>query len=300
MFTSDVCDLGFQGCPVIGVGIGFRHKYFQKLLTLPTTELPQLDWLEFTPENYIGFGGYSKYYLDEMFKLYPVIPHGVSLSIGSVDDFDKDYLKGLDQLLSEYNPPWFSDHLCFSSVNGYYSNDLIPLPRTIESVEHLSNRIKFLQDRFQKPFLIENISYYLEYPDNAISDHEFISLILEKADCGLLLDMNNIYVNSINHKYDPYQYLNSLPLNRVVQVHIAGHTEYSDIVIDTHGNPVKDDVWKLLEYFLKDHNPCAVMIERDLNLPPFEELMAEYGKLKKIWENHRKSSAKSRKPVLKK
>ncbi|MDX1920835.1 MAG: DUF692 domain-containing protein [Candidatus Caenarcaniphilales bacterium] len=278
-------NLGFQDCPVLGAGLGFRHKYFKDLLA-PSFDFPSVDWLEFTPENYFGFGGYSKFYLEEISKKYPLVPHGVSLSIGSVDEFNQDYLNYLDEILKKYNPPWFSDHLCFSSVSQNYSNDLIPLPRTKETIKHVVDRIKFLQDRFQKPLLIENVSFYLEYPDNTLTDYEFTSKVLEKADCGLLLDINNVYVNSINHKFDPYEYLNNLPLERVVQLHIAGHTEYSNIVIDTHGDLVKTEVWNLLEFLLNKQTPCAVMIERDLNLPSFDELMEEFSKLKTIWNKY--------------
>ncbi|MDJ0625836.1 MAG: DUF692 domain-containing protein [Candidatus Caenarcaniphilales bacterium] len=276
-------DYGFQNCPVLGLGLGFRHKYFEELLGSSF-----IDWLEYTPENYMGYGGHSKNYLKRLQKLYPLVPHGVSLSIGSIDEFNEDYLAKLEELFEEFNPPWFSDHLCFSSVLGNYSNDLIPLPRTQETIEHIVKRIKFLQDRFQKPILIENISFYMDYPESHLDDSEFISVILEKADCGFLLDVNNVYVNSQNHKFNPYEYLDNLPLNRVVQVHIAGHTEYPDGIIDTHGNTIKNEVWDLLDYLLRQSNPCGVMIERDLNLPSWSELAEEVIKLKGIWDKHYK------------
>jgi uncharacterized protein len=270
---------GFKGCPILGVGLGLRHPLLDE--TLAASDL--IDWLEFTPENYMGKGGRSHHVLDQALEIYPLVSHGVSLSIGSIDPWDELYLQQLEKLFEKVNPPWFSDHLCYSGVDGSYFNDLIPIPRTQDAVDHLVNRIRFIQNKFNRPFLIENISYYLEYPQNELDDASFLAEILEKSDCGLLLDVNNVYVNAQNKGFDPIGYLQKLPLERVVQLHIAGHTHYPEGIVDTHGNPVCDDVWDLLEWTLAHSTPCGVLLERDLNIPPFEELEAELIKIKSYW-----------------
>lgn len=284
---------GFQGCPILGVGLGLRSALLEE--TLAATDL--LDWLEITPENYMGKGGKPLQNLMRAQALYPLVSHGVSLSIGGTDDWDPLYLKQLKELFELIKPPWFSDHLCFSGIDGMYFNDLIPLPRTTEAVNHVADRIRFLQDTFQIPVLIENVSFYMDYPANTLSDAEFHSAILEKANCGLLLDVNNIYVNSINHGWDALAYLDALPLGRVVQIHVAGHHEYPEGLIDTHGNAVKDDVWELLDQTLSRCRPCGVMLERDLYIPPFEELKPEILKIREFWQKHN-GPAQTAKPSL--
>ncbi|MBY0450916.1 MAG: DUF692 domain-containing protein [Cyanobacteria bacterium] len=270
------------GCPTLGVGFGLRRPLFQE--TMAHTQL--IDWLEITPENYMGKGGKALRQLEEAMSRFPLVSHGVSLSIGSTDPWDEQYLSQLERLFEHVNPPWFSDHLCFSGINWNYFNDLIPLLRTPDVVNHVVDRICFLQDRFQRPVLIENASFYLEYPENKLSDSEFHAQILEKADCGLLLDVNNVFVNSQNHGFDPIAYLNDLPLNRVVQIHTAGHHIYPEGRIDTHGNPVCAEVWDLLDYTLSVTRPCGVMLERDLYIPEFDELRPELEKIRTLWEKH--------------
>jgi hypothetical protein len=181
-------------------------------------------------------------------------------------------------------PAWFSDHLCFSSIGGDYFNDLMPLPRTKETVRHMADRIRILQDTFQRPVLIENISQYIQCPEDEMPEHAFFGSIAETADCGLLLDVNNIYVNAVNHKLDAYEFLAGLPLERVVQIHVAGHHEFPEGLIDTHGAPVIDPVWNLLRSVLERSRPCGVMLERDTHLPPFEELIPELNMIRRIWQ----------------
>ncbi len=270
---------GFQGCPVLGVGLGLRRPLLEE--TLAATDL--IDWLEFTPENFMGRGGQSRQMLERAKAKFPLVSHGVSLSIGSLDPFNQEYLQELDEMFAWTQPAWFSDHLCFSSIGGDYFNDLLPLPRTREAVKHLSGRIQALQDRFQRPVLIENISQYLNSPDDEMNDAAFISAILEEADAALLLDVNNVYVNSVNHGFDPIQFLSNIPLWRVVQIHIAGHHEFPEGLVDTHGAPVIDPVWDLLRWVLQRCNPCGVMLERDTYLPEFEELIPEIQQIRQIW-----------------
>ncbi len=280
---------GFQHCPVLGVGLGLRTKLHRQ--TLAATDL--LDWVEITPENYMGKGGRSRQRLNEAKGVYPLVPHGVTCSIGSTDPWDESYIKDLKQLTTEIKAPWFSDHLCFSGVDGVYFNDLIPLPRTQETVKHLAGRIKFLQDELQIPILVENISYYVEYPQNQMPDDEFTAAVVEAADCGLLLDVNNVYVNSQNHGWDAKQVFKNLPLDRVVQIHVAGHDEFSDndntqFLVDTHGAEIKEDVWTLLDWVLSQPNcnPCGVMVERDNNIPACEDLLPEVKRLRQLWDTH--------------
>jgi uncharacterized protein (UPF0276 family) len=272
---------GFKGLPVLGVGLGLRHPLLSE--TLKATDL--IDWLEITPENYMGKGGRSRHYLEQAQDVYPLIPHGVSLSIGSVDPWDEDYLKHFKTLLKRIEPAWFSDHLCFSGVQGRYFNDLLPLPRTREAVDHVVKRIQFVQNRFERPFLIENISFYVDYPHNELTEAQFVSEILEQADCGLLLDVNNVFVNGHNRKENPMDFLQNIPLERVVQLHVAGHTHYPEGIVDTHGNPICTEVWDLLRWTLENSNPCGVLLERDLNLPEFEALAEELAQIHQIWDS---------------
>lgn len=271
--------VGFQQCPVLGVGLGLRRPLLES--TLAAADV--IDWLEFTPENYMGRGGKSIQVLQRAQAHFPLVSHGVSLSLGSVDPFSEVYLGDLAALFDWAQPAWFSDHLCFSSVDGLYFNDLMPLPRTRETVRHVVSRIHQLQDRLQRVFLIENISQYLNTPFDDMADADFISEILTQADCGLLLDVNNVYVNSVNHGFDPLSFLENIPLERVVQIHVAGHHHFPEGLVDTHGAPVIGPVWDLLEWVLQRTRPCGVMLERDTHLPPFAALVPELQKIRQLW-----------------
>ncbi len=273
---------GFQGTPILGVGLGLRDSLLQE--TLDATDL--LDWVEITPENYMGKGGLSRQRLEKAMAIYPLVSHGVSLSIGSTDPWDPLYIKQLKELFEVIKPAWFSDHLTFSGIDGLYFNDLIPMPRNQESVNHVADRVKYLQDTFQIPVLIENASFYLDYPSSDMTDEVYLAKILEQADCGLLLDVNNVFVNASNHSWNAKAYLDALPLERVVQIHTAGHTEYPEGLVDTHGAAVKETVWELLDYVLQRCQPSGVMLERDLNIPPFSELRPEIERIKSFWEKY--------------
>jgi uncharacterized protein (UPF0276 family) len=260
--------------------LGLRRPLLEE--TLNATNL--IDWLEFTPENFMGRGGKSRQILQQAKEKFPLISHGVSLSLGSLDPLSDAYLAELESLFADTNPAWFSDHLSFSSINGHYFNDLIPLPRTMETVRHVSDRIRAVQDRIQRPMLFENISQYMNAPSDAMTDAEFVAAIAERADCGLLLDVNNVYVNSQNHQFDPLDFLRHIPLERVVQIHVAGHHEFPEGLVDTHGAPVIDPVWDLLEWVLQRCKPCGVMLERDTDLPEFEELIPELQRIRRLWQ----------------
>ena len=208
--------------------------------------------------------------------------HGINLSIGTTDDLNYGYLKSLKKLLDELNCPWFSDHICFTSIDGIYMQDLLPLPFSREAVRHVAERTRRVQDFIGRPFLLENISFYLQMPGREMAETDFIGEIVEKADCGLLLDVNNVYVNSLNHAFDPLQYLDRLPLERVVQIHVAGHKRIGEFVIDTHGSPVVEPVFEILRYALAKTSVKAVMLERDQNYPEFSELLAELERIRSV------------------
>ena len=264
--------------PVLGIGLGFRRE-----LEVETLEAKdQIDWLEIVPENYMDIGGSARRRLDCALQQFPIVTHGVNLSIGSSDDLNKEYLSSLKSLLDFIDAPWFSDHLCFTSVQGKYIHDLLPLPQNVEAINHVVERIKIVQDFIERPFLLENISYYMEMPNCEISEAQFLSEVIERADCGILLDVNNVYVNSINLNFDPYKYIDSLPLDRVVQMHIAGHGHGDQCIIDTHGAEVIEPVFDLLEHVLKKTTVNAVMLERDQNFPPFEDILGEVSEIRQI------------------
>lgn len=267
--------------PVLGVGLGLRRELESETFA----NADKIDWLEIVPENYMDVGGRARARLESALKQFPVVTHGVNLSIGSTDELSKDYLKSLKGLLDFIDAPWFSDHLCFTSFGGAYMHDLLPLPQTKEAVRHIAERIKRVQDYIERPLILENISYYMELPHAEISEAQFLGEVLEKADCGLLLDVNNVYVNSINLNFDPYKYLAAIPLDRTVQMHVAGHSHGDEVIIDTHGAPVIEPVFDLLTYVLERVPVKAVMLERDQNYPPFEDILAELEEIRSIAAN---------------
>ena len=255
----------------LGFGLGLRIDHFQHVLE----EKPKLDWFEVLSENFMVAGGKPKYYLHAIREHYPMVMHGVSLSIGSTDPLDKTYLNNLKQLADEIEPHWFSDHLCWTSVDQINSHDLLPLPYNEEALNHVVERIKLVQDYVERPFLIENVSSYLNYTNSEIEEWEFLNEVVERADCGILLDINNIYVSARNHGFKAEDYIDAIDPKRVWQFHLAGHTDYGDYVIDTHDHDVPDPVWELYRYALNRFGPISTMIERDDHIPPFPELYAE-------------------------
>lgn len=277
-----------KSIPTLGIGLGLRRELADQTFA----SKDKIDWLELVPENYMDLGGTARERLDQAVSAFPLVTHGVNLSIGSADELNKDYLKSLKKLLDTIDAPWFSDHLCFSSVDGKYLHDLLPLPCSREAVKHCAKRIKEVQDYIERPFLIENISFYMNMPGAQMTEVQFMAEVLEKGDCGLLLDVNNVYVNSINHNFDPYKYIDDLPLERIVQMHVAGHTHGEEMIIDTHGNPVIEPVFELLDYVLAHAQVNAVMLERDQNFPDFEEILAEIHHMRLIAARYQPELAK--------
>jgi len=256
----------------LGFGLGLRTQHFHDFLQ---PEAPNVDWLEVISENFMVDGGKPRYYLQQIRERYPMVMHGVSMSIGSTDPLDMDYLRRLKTLANDLQPCWISDHLCWTGVEGLNSHDLLPLPYTEEALNHVVSRIRQVQDFLDRPFLLENVSSYLSYRESEMSEWAFYRKVVEEADCLMLLDINNIYVSARNHGFDPLEYLNAIPVERVRQFHLAGHSDYGSYVIDTHDHPVVDPVWQLYSDALKRFGPVSTMIERDDHIPPLEELLVE-------------------------
>lgn len=264
--------------PDLGVGLGLRRELSSETFA----DSSSIDWVEIVPENYMDLGGKARERLHVASSRFPIVPHGINLSIGSADPLNRDYLKSLLRLLDKIEAPWWSDHLCFASVDGVYVQDLLPLPFTFEAVNHIAERARTVQEYTGRPFLLENISFYMQMPGSQMTETQFIREIVEKADCGLLLDVNNVYVNSINHKFDAKEYIDQLPLERVVQMHVAGHKKIGNYIIDTHGAAVIEPVFDLLDYVLQRTKVNAILLERDQNFPDFQELIAELNHIRSI------------------
>ena len=265
--------------PFLGFGLGLRSEHYQDLLD---TKPPQLDWLEIISENYMIDGGKPLYFLDKFRQDYPMVMHGVSMSLGSTDPVNIDYLKELKKLIDRVEPEWFSDHLCWTGADHKNMHDLLPLPYTEEAVNYLADRISYVQDFLGRQMLIENLSSYITYSDDAMPEWEFLTAIAEKADCHLLLDINNIYVSSYNHHFDPVEYLQGVPEERVWQHHLAGHQNTGNLIIDTHDEPIIDEVWKLYQQAAEIFGPVSTMIERDDNIPPLSDVLEELDRAREI------------------
>lgn len=266
--------------PYLGFGLGLRVDHYQDILDTR----PAVDWFEILTENYLVPGGKPLHFLDAIRQHYPMVMHGVSLSIGSTDPINMDYVKQVKQLADRIEPQWISDHLCWTGVEQKNLHDLLPLPYTEEAIDHVANRIKQVQDYLGRQILIENVSSYVTYTDSAMNEWEFLSEIAQSADCLILLDINNIHVSAFNHHFPPLDYLNGISIERVQQFHLAGHTRYDNYIIDTHDHPIVDEVWQLYEEAVKRFGRVSCMIERDDNIPPLSELLQELEKAKGIAE----------------
>lgn len=262
----------------LGFGLGLRIPHFEDVLN----GNHNIDWFEILSENYMVDGGKPRYYLEQVAERYPIVMHGVSMSIGSTTPIDTTYLKQLKQLMNDVKPRWISDHLCFTQANGVNSHDLLPLPYTEEAIDHVASRIMQAQDYIGEQMLIENVSSYLTYKESGMTEWEFYNEVCQRADCLMLLDINNIYVSARNHQFDAIDYVNAIDGKRVRQIHLAGHTDYGDYVIDTHDHNVCDPVWDLYRAAVKKFGAVSTMIERDDNIPPFEDLVAELDIAKQI------------------
>lgn len=260
------------GLPAMGGGAGLRHEHFDQILN----KKPPFRWFEIISEDFMGYGGVVRETLEEIRKNYPIIGHGVEMSIGSTDPLNMEYLKNLRAFLDAIDSPWTSDHLCFTMVDHTNLVDLIPLPFTREAVEHVANRIKIAQDVLERPFLVENVTRYVTVSDREMSEAEFLSSVVETANCGILLDVTNVHLNSKFHGYDALAFIKSLPLERVGQMHLAGWDPMEDgEVIDSHDAPVPPEVWTLFEQTIALTGPTSALIEWDNQLQSVERLLEE-------------------------
>jgi uncharacterized protein (UPF0276 family) len=262
----------------LGFGLGLRVPHFQHVLE----HRPPVDWFEVLSDNFMVAGGKPKYYLYKIREHYPMVMHGVSLSIGSTDPLNIEYLKKLKILANDIQPEWISDHLCFTHRGEINSHDLLPLPYNEEALNHVVDRVKQTQDFLGRRILLENVSSYLTYTSSEITEWEFLSEIADRADCHILLDINNIYVSARNHGFSASDYLAGIKPGHVRQFHLAGHTDCGDYLIDTHDHPVVDPVWDLYVEALKRFGAISTMIERDDHIPPFDELLEELNVAKSL------------------
>ncbi|MDE3011379.1 MAG: DUF692 domain-containing protein [Pseudomonadota bacterium] len=258
--------------PLRGAGLGLRTEHYQELLAQRPRDI---GWLEVISENYLVDGGKPLHFLDRLRADYPMAMHGVSLSIGSADPLDRDYLNRLRELARRIEPAWISDHLCFTASGGRQSHDLLPLTFNPASVRHVARRVRQVQDFLGRRLLLENVSSYVRHAADEMDEAEFVRAVADEADCLLLLDVNNIYVSSRNHGIDAHAYLDRLPVERVVQMHLAGHQDLGDIVIDTHDHPVRDEVWQLYDHALRRFGAVPTLLERDDDIPPLAQLLPE-------------------------
>ena len=266
--------------PSLGFGLGLRVDHYEAILA----DNPRIDWFEALTENYLIPGGKPLHYLMRIRERYPMVLHGVSMSIGSTQPLDYAYLAQLKALAARVEPAWISDHLCWTGIAGRNMHDLLPLPYTEEALANVVERVRTVQDVLGRRILLENVSSYVTYRDSQVSEWEFLREIAQRADCLLLLDVNNIYVSSVNHEFDPLDYLQAIPVDRVQQIHLAGHENHGDYLIDTHDHPVPDPVWELYDAAVRRFGSVSTMIERDDNIPPLEELCSELDAARQLAE----------------
>ncbi|MCD6046465.1 MAG: uncharacterized protein K0S08_112 [Gammaproteobacteria bacterium] len=264
--------------PPLGFGLGLRAEYYGII----ENEKPPVDWFEIITEDYLIPGGRPLFHVEKVRQDYPLVMHGVGLSIGSLDALDESYLKSIKQLAERLEVSWISDHLCWTGIHGKTTHDLLPLPYNNETLQHIVSRIKQAQDFLGRQILLENPSSYLTFQDSDMSEWDFMREMALQADCKILLDVNNVYVSAFNHNFDAVEYLNAIPVDRVQQFHIAGHSNLGDIIVDTHDHKVISDVWNLYETALKRFGNVSTMIERDDRLPPFDQLLNELKKARNI------------------
>ena len=270
----------FNGFTEYGIGIGLRIPHYAHILE----KKPVVDWFEIISENYMIDGGRPLAILDQILEQYKVVQHGVSMYFGSAQPLNREHLSRLKALTRRTGTPWLTDHLCWGSVDGRYTHDLLPLPYTWEAVTVAAANIRRVQDFLELPVAIENVSSYAEFHESQMTEWEFLTEVVERADCGILLDVNNIYVSSINHEFDPAEYVDFIPAGRVAQIHIAGHSRYERFLLDTHDHPVIDPVWKLYERALQRTGPTATLLEWDDRIPSFVEVHNEALKARQYLE----------------
>jgi uncharacterized protein len=264
--------------PYLGFGLGLRAQHYRDILD----GNPAVDWFEVISENYMVDGGQPLVMLERVRERYPIVMHGVSMSIASTAEPDMDYLRQLRALADRFEPKWVSDHLCWTGVHGVNLHDLLPIPYTSEALEHVGSRIHLVQDVLARPLVIENVSTYVQFAESEMPEWEFLAQLSRRTGCSLLFDVNNVHVSAFNHGYDAMEFLNGIPADKVVQFHLAGHSDLETHKIDTHDQPVPEEVWALYGAALKRFGPVSAMIERDDNIPPLDELMPEVERARSI------------------
>jgi uncharacterized protein len=264
--------------PFLGFGLGLRAQHYDEILNGD----PQIDWFEVISENYMIPGGQPLRILDRIRARYPVVMHGVSLSIASTAPPDFEYLGNLRDLARRVEPKWISDHLCWTGVHGKNLHDLLPFPYTREALDHVVSRVQLVQDFFGRAIVLENVSTYVQFSNSEMTEWEFLSELSCRSGCWLLFDVNNVYVSAFNHGYDPLTFLAGIPADRVVQFHMAGHSHMDTHIVDTHDHPVCEDVWELYAAALKRFGRVSTIIERDDHIPPLAEIMVEVERTREI------------------
>jgi uncharacterized protein (UPF0276 family) len=259
------------GFPDLGIGVGLRTVHFGHILS----QHPPVDWFEVLSENFMKTGGRPLYVLDQVAERYPVALHGVSLSIGSTDPLNREHIENLKGLAARTRAHWISDHLCWTGVLGRNTHDLLPMPYTEEALRHTIARVKQVSEMLERPLVLENPSTYVEFAASTLTEWAFLARLAEEADCGLLLDVNNVYVSSFNHGFDPHAYIDAIPPDRVVQYHVAGHTNKGTHIVDTHSDHAIEEVWGLYRRAWKRTGPVATLYEWDEDIPGFEVVHAE-------------------------
>ncbi|MEW8662022.1 MAG: DUF692 domain-containing protein [Candidatus Thiodiazotropha sp.] len=267
--------------PFLGYGLGLRRQHYNDVLDTR----PDVDWFEIISENYMVDGGKPLHYLDRIREHYPMVMHGVSMSIGSTDPLDYDYLARLKALMERVEPAWFSDHLCWTGMDKLNLHDLLPLPYTEEAIGHVVERVSRVQDYLGRQMLLENVSSYVTYSESQLTEWDFLREVVERADCLLMLDINNVFVSAFNHDFDPHDYLDAVPGERVYQIHLAGHTQEENLIIDTHDHPIADPVYGLYAEAIRRFGRVSTMIERDDHIPPLAELLRELDRVRQIGES---------------
>ncbi|MBD1210882.1 MAG: DUF692 domain-containing protein [Ignavibacteria bacterium] len=267
--------------PDLGFGVGLRSVHYDYILE----NFPPVDWFEVISENYLSQGGYSFYALEKIRERYPIVTHGVSLSIGSTDPLNFTYLERLKRLADLMDTPWVSDHICWTGVNGRNTHDLLPILYTEETLGHIVKRIRTIQDFLGRRVVLENVSTYVEFAASTMPEWEFIARMAEDADCGLLLDVNNVFVSAFNHNFDAKEFIDAIPADRICQYHLAGHTHKGTHIIDTHSDHVVEGVWELYRYAYSRSGGRATLLEWDEDIPSFEVVHAEALKARAYRDN---------------
>lgn len=283
----------FNGFTEMGIGIGLRVQHYRHILS----KKPVVDWFEIISENYMVDAGRPLEVLDSILEQYQVVQHGVAMYFGTAGRLSREHLKRLKQLVKRTNTRFLSDHLCWGSVDGTYSHDLLPMPYTFAAARNTARNIREAQDFLEVPICVENVSSYAEFHASEMTEWEFLTEVVEQADCGILLDVNNIYVSSRNHSFDPYDYLNHVPHERVGQIHIAGHSKFEKYILDTHDHPVLDPVWKMYDHAIGLCGPTNTLLEWDAHIPSFEEVHGEALKASRFLRRHRSAEKAAKSPA---